>query len=206
MTMHRFDELKLVTNLNRLPVPFRVAFAAACAERQMHAYRLFEAQSGRLSLNTLERHLNELWAKPSQTTNPTENEIYIEEAMKLIPQEDDAEGAWTQEATNAQNAGMSATYALRARLTGEAQEAAWAARVAYEAIDNYVINKEGINTNTPDGELRVLSHPLVQAELERQERDLCELLASTGGDAGRIVRQVRDRARAEAAVFFGPVS
>lgn len=94
---------------------------------------------------------------------------------------------------------------LRTRLTGEAQEAAWAARVAYEAIDNYVIKKEGINTNIPNGEPRLLSRPLVQAELGRQERDLCELLASIGGDAGRMLRQVRDRARAKAAVFFGTV-
>jgi uncharacterized protein YjaG (DUF416 family) len=204
--MRRFDESKLVTELEKLAVPLRVAFAAACAERQMPAYRLFEVQNGRQPHNALDHHLNDLWMNLGQTRNPTEDESHIEEIIALIPQEDCAQGAWSQEATNAQNAGMSVTYALRTRLTGEAQEAAWAARVAYEALDNYVINKEGINANTPGDELQVLSHPLVQAELERQERDLHDLLASCGEDAGRMLKQLRERARAEAANFFGPVS
>ncbi|HZF51180.1 MAG TPA: hypothetical protein VE093_21120 [Polyangiaceae bacterium] len=98
---------------------------------------------------------------------------------------------------------MAVIYALRAKLTGEAQEAAWAARVAYEALDNFVINKDRIDTNKPGEELRVLLHSLVQAELNRQERDVRELLAASDRDVAMTVNQLRDRARAEAVVFFG---
>jgi hypothetical protein len=124
--------------------------------------------------------------------------------MALTPQEDGVQ-PWTQEATNAQNAGMAVAYALRTRLTGEAQEAAWAARVAYEALDNFVINKEDIDTSKPGSELRVLSHPLMQAEFERQERDLRELLAS-GHRIVEIVQRLRERARSDATLFFGTSS
>jgi uncharacterized protein YjaG (DUF416 family) len=204
--MRKFDESRLVVDLDRLHIPLRVAFAAACAERQMPAYRLFEAQAGRVAPNALESALEEMWTEPSRTKNAIDLEHQIEAGMALIPQEDCIEGPWTQEATNAQNAGMAVVYALRTKLTGEAQEAAWAARVAYEALDNFVINKDNIDTNRPGEELRVLSHPIVQAEFARQERDLRDLLAASGREFAEVVKRVRNRAMADATVFFGPVS
>jgi hypothetical protein len=100
---------------------------------------------------------------------------------------------------------MSVVYALRAKLAGEAQEATWAARVAYEALDNFVINTEHIDTNKSGEEQHVLAHPLVQAELARQQRDLDEL---RGGmqDPALLIRRLRDRAQAEAAIFLAPLA
>lgn len=101
---------------------------------------------------------------------------------------------------------MSVAYALRARLSGDAQEVAWSARVAYEALDHFVINRENVDTNIPGEEQRVLSHPLVQAEFARQRRDLDELLCTPPHQVKLTINRVRDRARVEAAEFFGPVS
>ena len=148
----------------------------------------------------------EVWAEPNRVKNAPELTRQIEEVMALNPHEEDVEGPWTQDATNAQNAGMSVAYALRTRGTGEAQEAAWAARVAYEALDNFVINRENIDTNMPGAEQRILSHHLVQAELARQRRDLDELMAAADTEALSVLPRIRDRARAEAATFFGAAS
>ena len=168
----------------------------------MPAYRFFEAQQGREVPNALERALEDVWTDLGVVENRAAFEQRIEELMSLIPQEEGLQQPWTQEATNAQNAGMSAVYALRAKLAGEAREAAWAARVAYEALDNFVINSEDININKPGEEQRVLAHPLVQAELARQDRDLDELRAGKQAPAA-LITGLRDRARAEAALFFG---
>ncbi|WP_437927257.1 DUF416 family protein [Sorangium sp. So ce291] len=202
--MRKFDEANLISDLERLPIPFRVVFAAACAERQMPAYRQFVTQTEQNSNNMMEIALETVWTDPDATKNATDLERQIEAIMQLIPQEDSIEGPWTQEATNAQNAGMAVAYALRAKLAGEAQEAAWAARVAYEALDNFIINNKRIDTNMPGNELLILSHPLVQAELGRQERDIRTLLAATNREIARTAQEIRDRARAEAAAFFGP--
>ncbi|WP_437949188.1 DUF416 family protein [Sorangium sp. So ce296] len=201
--MRKFDESNLISNLERLPIPFRVAFAAACAERQMSAYRRFATQKGQTSTNTMDMALDTVWADPNATPNAADLEHQIETIMDLIPQEGSIEGPWTQDATNAQNAGMAVAYALRAKLAGEAQEAAWAARVAYEALDNLISNNERIDPNTPGNELRILSHPLVQAELGRQERDIRTLLAADHRETTRTVQELRDRARADASAFFG---
>jgi hypothetical protein len=54
-SMQNFDEAKLISEVGGLPPPLRVAFAAACAERQMPAYRQFEVHCGRSSPNALDQ-------------------------------------------------------------------------------------------------------------------------------------------------------
>ncbi|MFO0758498.1 MAG: DUF416 family protein [Byssovorax sp.] len=201
--MRTFDESNLIAALERLPAPLRVVFAAACAERQMPAYRRFEAQNGQDAPNALDRALADAWMDPSPVQDREGFNRLIEELMALVPQEEGFRRPWTQDATNAQNAGMAAVYVLRTKLAGEAQEAAWTARVAYEALDNFVINSAGIDMNKPGEEPRVIAHPLVQAELDRQQRDLDELGAGDR-DQPRLCARLRARAVAEAAIFFGP--
>ena len=202
----RFDEAELVAKLKHLPIAFRVIFATACAERLMPAYRLFHTQSGDGDPVAMSRALEDLWSNP--VLPEVHEEVYeqqLEKIMGLIPQDDEIGASLTEKATHAQESGMSLAYALSARLTGEPQEAAWAARVAYEALDNFVINREDIDTNRPGGELKVISHPIVQTELGRQRRDLDELLDSASQNIQEISLRFRDRARAEARSFFGPV-
>ena len=174
----------------------------------MPRYRLFHARSGEGDPGVLDRALEDVWTDPGRAkSQDSKFKHQLEEVMSVIPQEDSIAGPWTEEATYGQDTAMSVAYALRARLNGEAQEAAWAARVAYEALDHFVINCEGIDTNKPGEEQRVLSHPLIQAEFARQRRDLDDLLrASDGGDTTSVVRHLQERAKAEAPVFFGPIS
>jgi hypothetical protein len=65
---------------------------------------------------------------------------------------------------------------------------------------------EDIDTNVPGAEARVLAHPIVQAELARQRRDIDELDSAPAQDLGAVVARLRDRAKVEAASFFGAVS
>ncbi|HWF03645.1 MAG TPA: hypothetical protein VHA06_08165 [Candidatus Angelobacter sp.] len=73
----------------------------------------------------------------------------------------------------------------------------YTAQRAYEALDNFVINTENIDTNIPGEEARVLAHPLIQAEFGRQLRDLDEL------QRGVItVQELQERSKREAAEFL----
>jgi len=122
--------------------------------------------------------------------------------MDLIPQED--AGSWVPEQAWAEDAAAAVAYALRCRQNGQAQEAAWAARRAYEALDHFVIAKEGIDTNKAGAAQLVLAHPLVQAELLRQQRDLRELLAENQEDLLQVAQRMRQRAKVESEVIFQP--
>ena len=136
--MLTFDETVLMCVLNRLPVWKRVAFAAACAERLRPAYLSFSSRMARGSPREFEEILNCLWSDLDGSNTPgDEAEASIERCMSLIPREDDE--PWDESQVYAENAGTALSYALRCRQNGDSQEAAWAARHVYEALDHYVI-------------------------------------------------------------------
>ena len=204
MAILRSDEAELEGTLERLPWPLRVAFAAACAERLLPAYLAFSTQTGRGEPATLQSILAQLWDDLTGRRRMTDNGVRarIDAWMKLIPQEDD--GAWVMEQASAEDAAAAATYALRCRQNGQAQEAVWSARRACEALDHYVTNRENIDLNATGAEVRVLAHPLAQAELARQRRDPDELLGARDADIRDVAARLRDRAKKDAAIFFGP--
>jgi uncharacterized protein YjaG (DUF416 family) len=202
MSLIRYDEQWLVRQLRQLPPELCVAFAAACAERLLPAYFSFAKQTGRGDPRRLAAILERLWADlQGNPMSAEELKASLDTCMSLIPQED--EEPWVEEQAYAEDAVVSLAYALRARQSGESQEAAWAARVAYETVDHYVINRVGIDTNQPSGEERVLSHGIVQAELARQRRDVEELLNAVGdANTKAVVSAFHARARADAIRFF----
>jgi hypothetical protein len=124
--------------------------------------------------------------------------------MCLIPSED--EGVWIQEQAAAEDAGAAVAYALRCRQNGRSQEAAWSARRSYEALDHYVATQENIDMDIPGAEARVLAHPLVQAELAHQRRDLDDLANVDEPSRMRATERLRRRAEMEGSSFRGPAS
>jgi hypothetical protein len=123
--------------------------------------------------------------------------------MSLLPN-DEPEGLEQQAYAN--DAVASVAYAIRARLTGDCQEAMWAARRAYEALDHYVIARSNPIIVEPDAEDRITAHPLVQAELRRQRADLSQLqeAAMNLANEREIISDLRNRSQIDAALFFDP--
>jgi uncharacterized protein YjaG (DUF416 family) len=196
--MIRYEEKKLVQELERLPRRLRTVFAAACAERLLPAYRRFEKRSRRGDSKELATILKRLWDDLEGTSMTSEEvEAMIAKCMTLIPRED--EGPWIEEQAAAEDAGAAVAYALRCRKSGESQEAAWAARRCYEALDHFVVNRDNIDTNAPGAEERIFGDPLVQAELLRQQRDLDDLMNAGIENA---VTMIHLRAKDEAPLFF----
>lgn len=201
--MQYFDEARLVAEIGLLAPPLRVAFAAACAERQLPAYRRFEHLHGRPVPNALELALQEVWADPTPPADIGAFEERIETLMDLVPQDDNIVGPWTQDTTNAQNAGMAALYALHTKLRADPQEAASAALVAYEALEFFVIDLEDLrDASVSVTESRVRNHPLVQAELARQSRDIADLKLWASEPVPMAIARLRARAVAESLHFF----
>jgi hypothetical protein len=194
-TMLRYDKAALVRDLARVGIKSRVAFAASCAERLFPAYEDFWRRAGRGDRATLAEALEAVWQHLLGDEMSTEQiRAELGRCMALIPGEDDE--PWVEEQAYADDAASAMAYTLRALDTGEPQEAAWAARRAYEAADHHVMHRLGV-----DGETQVLAHPIVQAEFSRQRRDLDEILGARRESAGLFVR-LRDRAKAEAPAFF----
>lgn len=199
--MIEFNRQKLISDLHGLPPVLRVAFAAACAERSLQAYLLFMREQNIEDQGVLVDALADVWANPTKA-NEVELKQQLEDCMECLPEEDAVNGL-SVKASHAQEAGVSVVYALRTRMGGKADDAAWSAQTTYEILDNYVINQEGFDTNQPGGEIAVLSHPLVQAELLRQQRDIDQFRNFADAFNSQLIMEIRDRAKAESQIFFG---
>lgn len=197
---HRFDEQQLRARLTALPSKLRVVFAAACAQRLLPAYERYSGRRHSTEANEVAAMLERIWRDlGGDPVGAEELQRLVDHAMAIIPREDTNE--WVPEQAAAEDAAAALAYALRCRQNGEAQEAAWAARRVYEALDHFVIERDDVDTNVPGAEDRVLSDPLIQAELERQHRDIDELLLAVADE--RVSARIRARAEIEAQSLFG---
>jgi uncharacterized protein YjaG (DUF416 family) len=197
-----FDEPDLVARLARLPSKLRVAFAALCAERQLPNYIRFSERSGWGNPNILKEALESIWQDiQGQPLTKAQLETILERCMASIPSD---EQDTTKEPAYAQDAAASVAYAIRARLADDPQEAAWAARGAYEAVDYFLTSQIDSTTIEPEHLRFALSHPLTQAELRRQQADLkdLELASAEKSLPASVLSKLRDRARRDAELFL----
>ena len=197
----RYDEQDLIRSLNTLAPRLKTVFAASCAQRLLPAYGSFTAKSERGDPPRVAAILERLWsALTGKAMSPEEITVHLETCMSLIPAEDDE--PWFEEQAYAEDAGAALAYALRTLAGGKSEDAAWAARRSYEAVDHYLTHHLGLDSSGPGGEEQLMRHPLMQAELSRQRRDLGELQQTPDAADPAIVERFRARAVAEGSGFF----
>ena len=190
----QFNEGQLLERLRQLSSQAQSTFGAACAQRLLPMYSKFAATTGKT--DALSSILERLWADLiGDRMTGSQLQKSISECQELLPGEDEL--TWVPEQGSAEDAVAATIYALQCRRDGDAQNAAWAARRAYEAIDEYVVRTEDVDLNGSGVEDQVRSHPLIQAELARQRRDLNELRL------GKIQpSQFWERAKHESSIFL----
>jgi len=192
-----YDEEGLIRQLDDLDVTLRAAFAAACAERLGEAYETFAQRTGRGDPAAVREIMDHVWSALMGLGMEADIRAELARCMAVLPKE--THTPWVEEQAYAEDAVSAAAYALRTLINEESREAAWAARCAYNALDYYVMNHLGI-----DNEDQISGHPLVQAELARQRRDLEELRKATdGAERNDVIDALRLRAGQEASSFFG---
>jgi uncharacterized protein len=207
MSILRRDEKELWRQLERLPNRLRVAFAVACAQRQVPSYVRFSKVARQGNPDALIGALSCLWdelqGKPVAERQLREQ---LDSCMSLLPDPDqDPHGGL---AFYAEDAVSSAAYAMGARLKSDIEQAIWAARSAYNALDGFVSAKNPSGSFDQEEEERIRLHPLVQAELRRQQADVEQLGKIAAGSITERegVAELRRRAQADATVFFGQQS
>jgi uncharacterized protein YjaG (DUF416 family) len=201
----RFSRTQLIRKLDRLPLPLRLIFAAACAERLFPAYVTASNLTGKGDPEMLARLLARLWEDiAGDPMAESEVQASISAGMNLIPE--DYHEPWFVEQASAEDASIAVVYALTCRQSGDSKDAMWSAEHVYNALDHFLINRENIDLNAPEAESRLQARPLIQAELARQRRDVDELLGDVDADVQQIAVKFRERAKAEAKIFFNVFS
>jgi len=197
MNLLRYDEEVLVQQLNALPLWGKVAFAVACAYRLMPSYARFFSETGwgnpRLLNDALEYSLRHAWDCPIDEGTIAD---MIDAVMVVIPDENDVQ---SQYQPFGEDAGAAVAYVLRTMRTGDSNEAAWAARRAYEAVELLATRIHALNDSSPIDEDAILTSRLVQCELSRQQRDISDIAAGCN-DPTHTVERLALRARKENAI------
>ena len=187
--MLRYDESALLDRLAGASPRARALFAARVAERLFALYEYFAETSGQGDPGTLREALDAAWRAVDADVPTAELERLQEAAEDLVPEEDDD---WVTASGYASNAAAAVAYALRTRLTDNPQEAAWAARQAYDVTD-YAAQQQLEDAGFDDaGEEALLSRPVVQEALEGLNTDLEAALAEPPAEE---TSRLRDEAR-----------
>lgn len=188
----RYDETELRQRLETLPARARAVFAVSCVIEHLRSYDEYHRKANRGDPAVVRGALERLLADLDGTEiNRRELEADLERVMAVIPREDDE--PWFEEQAYAEDVAAALAYAIRARLTGSSQEAAWAARRCYELADHAAINELEEEGNESPDEETILHHRRVQAELERQAQKL-SAIENVGETA--VLRAVTEEYRA----------
>jgi hypothetical protein len=188
----RFDEQSMVVELSRLSRASRVMFAASCAERLRPLYRRYQEVTDEATSDQLDAALEAAWSAALGAIPRERLSAWQVVAEGLVPDEDDE--AWVDEYAYGQNGAAAVAYALRTALTGEPQEAAWAARQVYEAADFAAQHQlPDLDLNRVGAEDDLLSTPVVQEALAGLRDDLLSLQPDLPVE--RMLAGARERAR-----------
>ena len=193
--MVEFDRQSLKDRLEGVNSLCRVLFAVAVAERLYPTYKLFFEKSGWGSAGYLRETLDRLWESALRGQIGSEEPLLSDYESLFL-----GEGAeWSPLNPLSENAVVALTYACQCQREGDAENAAWAAVQGYEAVD-YIAHTLGkIDFKGPEAEAAILKTGFVQAEIERQLRDVTELerIARDSSGIEGIVETFRKRAASE---------
>ncbi|MEA2233927.1 MAG: hypothetical protein QOD83_3743 [Solirubrobacteraceae bacterium] len=167
-----YDEPELVGRLSNASPEGRALFAAASAERLFPLYERYAARTDQEALAQLRAALDAAWEAVAAEAATEDLARWQEVAEALVPDEED-EG-WVEDAAYGQNAAAAVAYALRTRLTGDPQEAGWAARQIYDAAD-YAAQRQIDDDrafSAPGAEEALLATPVVQEALRSIQENL----------------------------------
>jgi uncharacterized protein YjaG (DUF416 family) len=204
MTVINLTKQQLIRELNSLPKQLRIAFAAACSQRQLPSYVRFSTATKTGNAQAAEQMLTDIWNNLEHNIPASETtKKDLDYCMSLIP---DYDSYYFEGQENAEDAIASVAYTLRTELGGDSQDAACAARRAYDSLVHHITARDDLDWNVPTHRSRLVSDPLVQAEFRRQRADMADLQAATKQKiyAAEVIVRIRRRAEEESAFFFGP--
>jgi hypothetical protein len=194
MSIIRFDEDRLKNELSLMSADRIAAFAVSCSERICHDAR---DVAGPEPARLLDKVCNALWAKLGSEIQPLVD--FEQDLLDIMPDEEDDP---TFDAAVVEDACAALIYAIRSFDDDAPQNAAWAARRVYETTDRFAASMIGGTEYTDLVEQVIRNHPVVQRELERQNRDV-EILKNTPESDSILFARLKASAQNERVLHSG---
>lgn len=194
MPIPAFDPERLAAALGRLRPRQRIAFGAACCVRMLPSYARFKEETGWGIDSPLKRAVDLCWhACGNRQPDRGELRRLLEECESSAPSSEDFQSLYTSAAQDAAFAICSMIdYLLEERISALVR----AGQYPTDSLDLLIQEMTNQDPLDPDLEEKILLHPLMQQELQRQARDLQEL-QSMDFDDGYSLQEFRRRGDGE---------
>ncbi len=189
--MLSFNKKIMCDRLQAISQERRTIFAATCAERLYPLYKLYHEQTGRGSPGLIREALNAVWGHvEGECLGHSPLADYAQRCESALPDEDEL---WHDTSPYASNAVAAIMYAIET-LSGTSQAPMWSALQCYEAVDDFVQWRDGIDSNVNGAEEELLGSRDVQAEFAQQEADLSELETNMVLSEAKLAQRLKNRA------------
>lgn len=164
--MNVFDEHLLSNLLTRLSAEGRIAFCASVCERLLPSFERFATEEAYGNAQILRRGVDLAW-RCAQGHSVSEQELkeFTEQVEDIAPEPGDFDSDFASSALDAASA-VGAT--LRCCETGEVAHCVEVAVYARDSVDMYIQIRGDISSEDPSLEEKIVAHPLMQREIERQ--------------------------------------
>jgi hypothetical protein len=194
--MRIYDEGSIISQLKRLNHFTRSVFSLSCAVRAYPPYQRFISSEGIDREDHVGEALQDAWKYLQNIDGNTEQlKAHVNRLDSEIEKNSvDGDDALADEAL------YSSVFALSAIINDSVQDAAMAARHGYDAVDSGVSSPLELSVLTAENLKEILANPVVQRELDRQIRDLTELLTSIGESRQTVIERFKSRAESEPAL------
>ncbi|HSV01893.1 MAG TPA: DUF416 family protein [Phenylobacterium sp.] len=173
-----------------------VVFAACCASRLLAPYETCQEEIAPLGGNLLRPAIDRLW----NFVEVGEQAEWKALAIQLVAAIPDEDINLTFGHCVIDDALAATAYAIQAASGLGVQNAVYSGRRLYETVDRFAGLSFNITEFTDVVERNVLSHPVVQMELERQCIDVDVLVRSTDEMLPDLARELHERSTAASAL------
>jgi len=173
MTRPAFSAARIREDLKLLDGKRRLAFGALCCERLLPNYLAFEKDAGWGDFASVRESLNYVWRYIFGEIKVLDEIAGAISSCELAaPSSDKFTSLYV---TAAQDACFSVCSLLDCIVDEDVGKIVQVATYATDSIDLFIQETDRIDPNDPDLEMKILAHPLMQRELERQESDIAAL-------------------------------
>jgi uncharacterized protein YjaG (DUF416 family) len=181
-----FDSNVLEQKLSSLDRLRQLAFGVSCCERLVPNYLAFQIDAGWGDIKPIREALDLVWSSLEGQLYQTENvRQLINHCESVAPNSGDFTSLYV---TAAQDACFSVCGLLDFLLDGDVEKVVLAARYATDSVDLFVQEIENMSPSDRALEQKILSHPLMQRELENQKADLAKVAQAPIIDAKLLVQ------------------
>jgi uncharacterized protein YjaG (DUF416 family) len=182
--MRRFDDALLRNRLGRLPKWKQLGFVLLLCERMMPNFKEFGAAAG-FDVSRYVDSMGLAWDSLIAVRNGRDYKPLSESSLAGAPSTEESVHRFTSLALNA---ALSVSSLMSIMDDGRIEHAVEVAQLACDGVELYIQFLESV-PQIPLARGRVLDHPLMQRELERQESDL-EFLISLPSHAGNVAKSL----------------